>query len=200
MKDCPPDAIHRAPNGEVFIDDKCIGCGNCERNCPYGVIQMAAVPAEKPGLLSWLLFGAGNGPGEDKSPEGMAQAHRQQARGQVRHVQGHRRAGRPASGPAPPARRSASIPSSSSAVDRAESAVMRAHTARLAARTPARAGARRRIGTRSFLMYRRFLYLKIAGGGGARRRSLLYLGRRAATVSAMAAPGSATRSARPARS
>jgi CRP-like cAMP-binding protein/thioredoxin reductase/Fe-S-cluster-containing hydrogenase component 2 len=72
MTDCPPDAIHRAPNGEVFISDQCIGCGNCERNCPYGVIQMAAVPAEKPGLLSWLLFGWGSGPGEDKSPEGLA--------------------------------------------------------------------------------------------------------------------------------
>jgi CRP-like cAMP-binding protein/Fe-S-cluster-containing hydrogenase component 2/thioredoxin reductase len=72
MKDCPPDAIHRAPNGEVFIADNCIGCGNCERNCPYGVIQMAAVPAQKPGLLSWLLFGFGNGPGEDKSPDAIA--------------------------------------------------------------------------------------------------------------------------------
>ena len=72
MKDCPPDAIHRAPTGEVFIADNCIGCGNCERNCPYGVIQMAEVPAVKPGLLSWLLFGWGSGPGEDKSPEGMA--------------------------------------------------------------------------------------------------------------------------------
>ena len=72
MKDCPADAIHRAPNGEVFIDDKCIGCGNCERNCPYHVIQMAAVPAEKPGLLSWLLFGMGFGPGEDKTPAGLA--------------------------------------------------------------------------------------------------------------------------------
>ena len=72
MKDCPADAIHRAPNGEVFIDDKCIGCGNCERNCPYGVIQMAAVPAEKPSLLSWLLFGRGAGPGEDKSPDALA--------------------------------------------------------------------------------------------------------------------------------
>lgn len=72
MKDCPADAIHRAPNGEVFIADNCIGCGNCERNCPYGVIQMAAVPAAKPGLLSWLLLGLGNGPGEDRSPEGMA--------------------------------------------------------------------------------------------------------------------------------
>ncbi len=72
MKDCPADAIHRAPNGEVFIDDKCIGCGNCERNCPYGVIQMAAVPAAKPSLLQWLLFGRGAGPGEDKSPDAMA--------------------------------------------------------------------------------------------------------------------------------
>ncbi|MEO8011869.1 MAG: cyclic nucleotide-binding domain-containing protein, partial [Dokdonella sp.] len=33
MKDCPPDALRRAPNGEVFIADNCIGCGNCERNC-----------------------------------------------------------------------------------------------------------------------------------------------------------------------
>ena len=41
MKDCPPDAIQRAPGGEVFIGDNCIGCGNCERNCPYDVIQMA---------------------------------------------------------------------------------------------------------------------------------------------------------------
>ncbi len=64
MKDCPPDAIHRAPNGEVFIDDNCIGCGNCERNCPYGVIQMASKPPEKPGLLHWLLLGRGPGPGE----------------------------------------------------------------------------------------------------------------------------------------
>ncbi len=64
MKDCPPDAIRRAPNGEVFIQDNCIGCGNCERNCPYGVIQMGAKAPEKPGLMSWLLFGAGPGPGD----------------------------------------------------------------------------------------------------------------------------------------
>lgn len=72
MKDCPPDAIHRAPNGEVFIGDNCIGCGNCERNCPYGVIQMAALPPKKPGLLNWLLFGTGSGPGEDRTPAAMA--------------------------------------------------------------------------------------------------------------------------------
>lgn len=70
MADCPPDAIHRAPNGEVFIDESCIGCGNCERNCPYDVIQLAAVPPAKPGLFSWLFFGAGPGPGQDKSAKG----------------------------------------------------------------------------------------------------------------------------------
>lgn len=70
MKDCPPDAIHRAPNGEVFIQDTCIGCGNCERNCPYNVIQMAPKDPNRraPALWSWLLLGAGMEPGrEEKS-------------------------------------------------------------------------------------------------------------------------------------
>ncbi|MFT6473506.1 MAG: Fe-S-cluster-containing hydrogenase component 2 [Qipengyuania sp.] len=64
MADCPPNAIKRGPDGEVVIDETCIGCGNCQRNCPYGVIRMDAKPPPKPGLLSWLLFGAGPGPGE----------------------------------------------------------------------------------------------------------------------------------------
>jgi len=64
MKDCPPDAIRRAPNGEVFVEDSCIGCGNCERNCPYGVIQMAGEKENAPGLLAWLFTGRGPGPGE----------------------------------------------------------------------------------------------------------------------------------------
>jgi Fe-S-cluster-containing hydrogenase component 2 len=76
MTDCPPDAIHRRPNGEVFVDDSCIGCGNCQRNCPYGVIQLAVRPPAKPSILSWLLFGAGPGPGQDKSahPHGQKKA------------------------------------------------------------------------------------------------------------------------------
>ncbi|MBY0582493.1 MAG: NAD(P)-binding domain-containing protein [Sphingomonas sp.] len=64
MADCPPNAIHRGPDGEVVIDDSCIGCGNCQRNCPYGVIRMDSVPPKKPSLLSWMLFGSGPGPGE----------------------------------------------------------------------------------------------------------------------------------------
>jgi thioredoxin reductase/Fe-S-cluster-containing dehydrogenase component/CRP-like cAMP-binding protein len=54
MRDCPPNAIHRMPNGEVFIDDTCIGCGNCEENCPYDVIQMAET-GNKSTLLQRLL-------------------------------------------------------------------------------------------------------------------------------------------------
>jgi Fe-S-cluster-containing hydrogenase component 2 len=64
MADCPPNAIHRGPDGEVFINDTCIGCGNCQRNCPYGVIRMDKVPPKKPSLLSWIFFGKGPGPGE----------------------------------------------------------------------------------------------------------------------------------------
>lgn len=64
MADCPPNAIKRGPDGEVVIDDTCIGCGNCQRNCPYGVIRMDPKPPKKPSLLSWLFFGSGPGPGE----------------------------------------------------------------------------------------------------------------------------------------
>jgi thioredoxin reductase/CRP-like cAMP-binding protein/Fe-S-cluster-containing hydrogenase component 2 len=66
MKDCPADAIHRTPGGEVYIADNCIGCGNCSQNCPYGVIQMAyKVKPKRPSLISWLMFGRGPAPGDE---------------------------------------------------------------------------------------------------------------------------------------
>ena len=67
MKDCPPNAINRAPSGEVFINDSCIGCGNCQTNCPYGVIRLAYDAPPKPPLWQWLLLGRGHGPGEEPS-------------------------------------------------------------------------------------------------------------------------------------
>ncbi|MGZ5621624.1 MAG: NAD(P)-binding domain-containing protein [Methylobacter sp.] len=58
MAECPPNAIHRAANGEVFIDDTCIGCGNCVQNCPYDVIHLASGQDEsRPSFWAWLLFG-----------------------------------------------------------------------------------------------------------------------------------------------
>lgn len=57
MKDCPPDAIRRSPQGEIWISDTCIGCGNCREHCPYGVIQMGAPqPLDRPSLLD-TIFG-----------------------------------------------------------------------------------------------------------------------------------------------
>lgn len=65
MKDCPPDAIHRESSGEVYIDyEACIGCGNCQHNCPYGVIRMTTKQPRRTRLLTWLLTGLGKPPGE----------------------------------------------------------------------------------------------------------------------------------------
>jgi Fe-S-cluster-containing dehydrogenase component/CRP-like cAMP-binding protein len=71
MTDCPPDVIRRKPTGEVYFMDGCIACGNCAANCPYGVIQMAAMGEHRrPGLLGRLLFGleghAEHGPNDAK--------------------------------------------------------------------------------------------------------------------------------------
>lgn len=65
MKDCPPDSIRRTTDGEVFISDTCIGCGNCVTNCPYDVIQLAAIDTGKkrPSIWQWLMFGIGQEPG-----------------------------------------------------------------------------------------------------------------------------------------
>jgi cGMP-dependent protein kinase 2 len=47
MIGCPTGAITRDVNGEVVIQDSCIGCGNCARRCPYGNISMADVRSQE---------------------------------------------------------------------------------------------------------------------------------------------------------
>jgi CRP-like cAMP-binding protein/thioredoxin reductase/Fe-S-cluster-containing hydrogenase component 2 len=61
MLDCPPDAIVRDPRGEVYIKSNCIGCGNCERNCPYDNIFMVHKEPKRT-ILNWVasLFGKGH--------------------------------------------------------------------------------------------------------------------------------------------
>ena len=40
MRGCPVDAIHRGKHLQIVIEDHCIGCRLCERNCPYDNISM----------------------------------------------------------------------------------------------------------------------------------------------------------------
>jgi len=76
MKDCPPNALHRAANGEIAIANTCIGCGNCVENCPFGVIHLASTePVEKPNFLSWLLFGNSRKPEEHADGAGKGSKH-----------------------------------------------------------------------------------------------------------------------------
>jgi len=80
MKDCPPNAIRRSPSGEVYIDDSCIGCRACEKNCPYDAIQMVHQPPTKPSLLTWLQAIVGRAGGEvSNSASGEVQADRAKA-------------------------------------------------------------------------------------------------------------------------
>jgi thioredoxin reductase/Fe-S-cluster-containing hydrogenase component 2 len=72
MKDCPPDAIHRTASGAVYITDSCIGCGNCESNCPYNVIQLVAAPSPKAPLFSrWFNALVGNSANDSASTPGQ---------------------------------------------------------------------------------------------------------------------------------
>ena len=49
MIGCPTGAIQRFADGDVDINDNCIGCENCARKCPYGNITMRPLAeAERP--------------------------------------------------------------------------------------------------------------------------------------------------------
>ncbi|MEM8841485.1 MAG: cyclic nucleotide-binding domain-containing protein, partial [Pseudomonadota bacterium] len=79
MADCPPNALHRTSSGAVAVDDSCIGCGNCARNCPYGAIKLSALPVKRGNLLTQLLFGWGDAPGE-RAPAQKSKANKETAR------------------------------------------------------------------------------------------------------------------------
>jgi len=71
MLDCPPDAIARDPRGEVYIKSNCIGCGNCERNCPYGNIFMVHKEPDRT-IFSWIASFFGKGHKEDEVEKTVA--------------------------------------------------------------------------------------------------------------------------------
>jgi Fe-S-cluster-containing hydrogenase component 2 len=67
LTDCPPgDAIKRDARGIVYInEDKCIGCGNCAVNCPYGSITMRP---RNPDRSVWSQFLTGVGLAKAATP------------------------------------------------------------------------------------------------------------------------------------
>jgi Fe-S-cluster-containing hydrogenase component 2 len=53
MIGCPVGSIHRGDNGQIVIEDWCIGCEMCARQCPYGAIQMHDVGIITEGAHGW---------------------------------------------------------------------------------------------------------------------------------------------------
>jgi Fe-S-cluster-containing hydrogenase component 2/CRP-like cAMP-binding protein len=52
MIGCPVGSIHRGNNAQIVIEDWCIGCEQCAKQCPYGSIQMhdiGVIPECTPG-------------------------------------------------------------------------------------------------------------------------------------------------------
>lgn len=48
MVGCPVGAIRRRHSMEIIIEDWCIGCGLCVRNCPYGNLNLHPFAVEAP--------------------------------------------------------------------------------------------------------------------------------------------------------
>ncbi len=58
MIGCPVGSIHRGNNGEIEIEDWCIGCGLCANNCPYGSIQMHDIGIFPSAARGWRFLPA----------------------------------------------------------------------------------------------------------------------------------------------
>jgi CRP-like cAMP-binding protein len=54
---CPVGSIHRGDNRQITIEDWCIGCGLCARQCPYGSIIMHDVGVIGAGARGWRYRG-----------------------------------------------------------------------------------------------------------------------------------------------
>lgn len=78
---CPVASIHRGDNKQIVIEDWCIGCESCAKDCPYGSIQMQDLGIIADGSRHWrFLPAAAAAPSEwfnldcrdDKWPVGIA--------------------------------------------------------------------------------------------------------------------------------
>jgi Fe-S-cluster-containing dehydrogenase component/CRP-like cAMP-binding protein len=50
---CPVGSIHKGDNGQIVIEDWCIGCSRCALNCPYNSIQMHTIGVLPRSTMGW---------------------------------------------------------------------------------------------------------------------------------------------------
>lgn len=53
MIGCPVSSIHRGGNNEIVIENWCIGCDKCAKQCPYDAIQMGDIGLIHEYSLGW---------------------------------------------------------------------------------------------------------------------------------------------------
>lgn len=58
MIGCPVGSIHRGGNLEIIIEDWCIGCEKCAKQCPYGAIQMHDIGVVAEDAFGWRFADA----------------------------------------------------------------------------------------------------------------------------------------------
>ncbi|MSQ94295.1 MAG: cyclic nucleotide-binding domain-containing protein [Gemmataceae bacterium] len=57
---CPVGSIHKGGNGQIVIEDWCIGCTRCAVNCPYNAIQMHPIGVIPRAAFGWRHNQAGS--------------------------------------------------------------------------------------------------------------------------------------------
>lgn len=57
---CPVGSIHKGDNGQIVIEDWCIGCTRCAVNCPYNAIQMHPIGVIPRATFGWRHQRAGS--------------------------------------------------------------------------------------------------------------------------------------------
>ncbi len=57
---CPVGSIHKGGNGQIVIEDWCIGCSRCALNCPYNAIQMHPIGVIPRAAFGWRHQPAGS--------------------------------------------------------------------------------------------------------------------------------------------
>ena len=65
---CPVGSIHKGENGQIVIEDWCIGCSRCALNCPYNAIQMHPIGVLPRGSSEWTHQQGEREPFEGRAP------------------------------------------------------------------------------------------------------------------------------------